>query len=161
MASTGPLINLLVTVPRVLITKGINVSFMFHSLKLPSKVQVLFLLFTFFQFYSLVSRDSKVHKFASFLLIIIRSGHLAEIKRSIHISKSKGSLCMSFSRTDAGLYIYNFFVWSNLNFLHNSYWITLSIQSCLVLNSFSVNLLHSLIRWLMVSSLLLFHRYYY
>ena len=34
-----------------------------------------------------------------------------------------------------------------------SQWITLPIQSCLVLYSFCVNLLHSLIMWLMVLSL--------
>ena len=83
--------------------------------QLPSKVEILILLFTFFQFYSVVSRDSKVDNFASslFLLIIIRSGLLAEIR---------WSACMS-------------------------------NKSCLVLYSFCANLLHSLIMWLMVSSL--------
>ena len=40
-----------------------------------SKVQILFLLFIFFEFYSVVSRENKVNHFASslFLLIIIRS----------------------------------------------------------------------------------------
>ena len=50
----------------------------------PSKVEVLILLFTFFQFYSVVCRDSKVDYFASslffFLLIIIKSGLLAGIR---------------------------------------------------------------------------------
>ena len=58
-----------------------------------------------------------------------------------------------FSRTDAELCIYHLFVWSNLNFLHISQWIPLPTQSCLVLYSFCANLLHSLILWLMVSSL--------
>ena len=42
----------------------------------PGKVVVLILLFGFLQFYSVVSRDSKIDNFASslFLLIIIRSG---------------------------------------------------------------------------------------
>ena len=39
------------------------------------------------------------------------------------------------------------------NFLYISQWITLPTQSCLVLYSFCANLLHSLILWLMVSSL--------
>ena len=52
---------------------------------------------------------------------------------------------MSFSRTGAGLCIYNLLVWSNLNFLHISHWLTLSTQSCLVLYSLCANLLHSLI----------------
>ena len=58
---------------------------MFHS-----KVVVLILLFTFFLFYFVVSWDSKVDNFASslFLLIIIRSGLLAEIRRSVCMLKS-------------------------------------------------------------------------
>ena len=69
------------------------------------------------------------------------------------MSKSLSSLSVSFSRTDSGLCIYHLFVWLNFNFLHNSQWITMPTQSCLVLYSFCVNLLHSLIMWLMVSSL--------
>ena len=61
---------------------------------------------------------------------------------------------MSFSRIAAGLCRYHLFVWSNLNFLHISQWITLPTQSCLVLYSFCANLLHSLIMRLIVSSLL-------
>ena len=67
--------------------------------------------------------------------------------------KSHRSLCESFSRTGAGLCIYHLFVWSNWNFLHISQWITLPTQSCLALYSFGANLLHSLIMWLIVSSL--------
>ena len=81
---------------------------MFHSFfQFPSKVQVLILLFAFFQFYSVVSRDSKVHNSASslffFFLIIIRSDCLVEIWRSVCISKSQRSLSVLFSRTDSGL----------------------------------------------------------
>ena len=98
--------------------------------------------------------DCKVHNFASspFLLIIIRSGRLAEIRWSVCMTKSHRGLCVSFFRTDAGLWKYHLFVWSNLNFLHNSQWITLPIQLGLVLYSFYANLLHSLIMWLIVSS---------
>ena len=88
-----------------------------------------------------------------FLSIIIRSGILAEIKWSVCMLKSHGSWCVLFSRTGAGLCIYHLFVWSNLNFLHISQWISLPTQSCLVLYSFCANLQHSLIMWLMVSSL--------
>ena len=89
-----------------------------------------------------------------FLLIIIRSGLLAEIRWSVCISKSHRGLCVSFCRTGAGLCIYHLLAWSNLNFLHISQWITLPTQSCLALYSLCANLLHSLIMWLMVSSLL-------
>ena len=46
----------------------------------------------------------------------------------------------SFSRTYAGLYIYHLFIWTNLNFLHNSQCFTLPTKACLVLYC----LLHSL-----------------
>ena len=113
--SSSPFNNPLVTVPKAPITIGIIVTFMV-------------LLFTFFQFYSVVSRDSKVHNRASslFWLIIIRSGLLAEIEWSICTSKSHWSLYVSFSRRDAGLFIYQWFILSNLNFLQISPWISLS-----------------------------------
>ena len=60
---------------------------------------------------------------------------------------------VSFSGTDSGFCIYHLFEWSNFNFLHNSQWITLPTQRCLVIYSFCANLLHSLIMWLIVSFL--------
>ena len=103
----------------------------------------------------MVSRDSKVHYSAGchFLLTITRSGRLAVIRWSVYKSKSQRSLCVSFSRTGSGLCIYHLFVWSNFNFLHNSQWITFPTQLSLVLYSPWANLLHSLIMWLIVSSL--------
>ena len=67
--------------------------------------------------------------------------------------KSHRSLCVAFSRKGAGLCIYHLLVWLNLSFLHISQWITLPTQSCLALYSLCANLLHSLIIWLIVSSL--------
>ena len=84
--SSSPFSNPLVTIPNAPITTGIIVTFMFHSFfQFSSKVEVLILLFTFFQFYSVVSRDNKVNNFAIslllfLLLIIIRSGLLAEMR---------------------------------------------------------------------------------
>ena len=73
-----------------------------------SKVDVLILLFTFFQFYSVVSRTAKSTilqvLFFFFLFIIIKSGLLAEIRWFVCMSKSHRSLCVAFSRTGAGLY---------------------------------------------------------
>ena len=57
--------------------------------------------------------------------------------------KSPRSLSISYSGTDSELCIYRLFLLSNLNFLHNSQWITFHTQSCLRLNSFCANLLHS------------------
>ena len=120
-----------------------------------SKIKVLILLFPFFQFYSVVSWDSKFDNFTNslfFLLIIIRSGLLAEITWSVCMSKSHMRLCVSFFRTGAGLCIYHLLVRSNFP-LHISQWITLPIQLCLVLYSFSANLLYLVIMWLIISSL--------
>ena len=69
------------------------------------------------------------------------------------MSKSHRNSWVSFSRTGSGLCIYHLLEWSNLNFLHVSKWITLPTQSCPALYSFCANLLHSLIMWLIVSSL--------
>ena len=63
--SSSPFSNPLITVPNVPITIGIIFTFMFHRFfQFPGKFEVLILLFTFFQFYSMVSRDSKVDYFA-------------------------------------------------------------------------------------------------
>ena len=66
--STSPFNNPLVTVPKAPITNGIIVTFMFHTFfQFPSKVEVLILLFKFFQVYSVASWDSKVDNFANSL----------------------------------------------------------------------------------------------
>ena len=123
----------------------------------PSKVQVLIFLFTSFQFYSSKVHNSVSSNFFIFLkmlllLTITRPGRLAEIKWSVCISKSQRSLCVSFSRTDVGLFIYHLVVRSNFGFLHNSLWISFATQLYLVLYTFCANLQHSLIMWLIVSS---------
>ena len=163
--SSRPFNNPLVIVPKAPITLGTIVTIMFHSFfnslarsrylsffshpfrfilwsagtAKSTIFQILFFFFFFFFFF--------------FLLIIIRSGLLAGIKWSVCMLKSYGSLCLSFSRTDARLCIYHLIVWSNLNFLYISQWITLPTKSCLVLYSFCANLLHLLIMCLIVSSL--------
>ena len=99
--SSWPFNNSLVTVPKAPITIGIIVTLIFHSF-FNSLARSRYL--SLFQFYSVVSRDSKVHNFADvlILLIIIRSGLLAEIRWSVCISKSNRSLCVSFSRKVLG-----------------------------------------------------------
>ena len=154
--SSRPFSNHLVTVPNAPITIGIIITCMFHSffnsLARSRYLSVFSHSFNYIQWLAGTAK-STILQVLFFLLIIIRSGLLAEIRWSVCMSKSHRSLCVSFSRTGAGLCIYHLFVWSNLNFLHISQWITLTTQSCLVLYSFSANLLHSLIMWLMVSSL--------
>ena len=103
----------------------------------------------------MVSWNCKVNNSATslFLLIMIRSGRLAEIWWSVCISKSQRHLYVPFSWTDSGLCIYHLLVWSNFNISHIFQWITLTTHSCLVLYSFCASLLHSLIMWLIISSL--------
>ena len=156
--SSRPFNNPLVTVRKAPITIGIIITFKFHSFfQFCCKVEILIPLFTFFQFYSIVSPDSEVNNFAdflfSFLLIIIRSGLLAESRLSVCLSKSHRSLCVSFSRTCTGLCIYHLLAWSNLNFLHTSQLITLPTQPCLALYSLCANLLLLILRllWLLLA----------
>ena len=155
--STSPFSNPLVTVSKAPITTGIIDTCMFHSFfnSLARSRYLSFFShsFSFILWSAGTEKSTILQVLFSFFLIIIKSGFLAEISWSVCIPKSHRSLCVSFSRTVAGLCIYHLFVWSNFSFLHISQWITLPTQSCLVLYSFCANLLHSLIMWLMVSSL--------
>ena len=157
--SSRPFNNPLVTVPNAPITIGIIALFKFHSFfSILKQAQGTYLSFHIISILFCVqpgeqSRQLCRFSFFFFLLIIIRSGVLAEIRWSVCISKSHRSLCMSFSRTGARFCIYHLLAWSNFNFLNVSQGITLPTQSCLALYSFCVNLLHLLIMWLMVSSL--------
>ena len=154
--SSSPFSNPLVTVSKAPITIDIIVTYMFHSFFnfLARSRYLSFFSHSFsFILWSAGTVKSTILQFLFFLLIIIRSGLLAEIWWSVCMSKSHRSLCVLFSRTGAGLCIYHLLLWSKSNFLHISQCITLPTQSCLVLYSFCANLLHSLIMWLMVSSL--------
>ena len=146
--SSSPFIDPLVIVPRAPITIGINVSFMFHSF-FSSLVRSRYLFFFSLSFnFTLGSAGTAKPtslQVIFFLLIIIRSGRLAEIRRSVWMTKSQRSLCVSFAMTDVGLDIYHLFVWWNWNVLLSSQLVTLPNQSCLVLYSFRANLPHSLI----------------
>ena len=148
--------NSLVTVPNAPIMFGIVVTFMFHSFfSIPKQGPRTYLSFHFLSVLFCGQPEQKSQqfcRFSFFWLIIIRSGLLVEIRWFVCMSKSHKSLCVSFSRTDAVLCIYHLWVWSNLNFLHISQWITLATQPCLVLYS-CANLLHSFIMWLMILSL--------
>ena len=153
--SSRPFNNPLVIVPKAPITIGTIVIFKFHSFfNSLARSRYLSFFSLSFRFYSVVRRDGKVDNFANslffffLLLIFIRSGLLAGIRWSVCMLKSRRSLCVSFSLTSAGLCIYHLFVRLNWNFLHISQWITLP-----TLYSFCANFLHSLIMWLIVSSL--------
>ena len=156
--SSSPFNSPLVTVQKAPITLDITVTIMFLSFFFSILKQGR-ATYSSFHFLSVLfcgqpgQQSRQFCKFSFFLLIIIRSGLLAGILWSVCMSMFHRSLCVSFSWTDAGLGIYHLFIWSSLDFLHISLCITLPTKSCLVLYSFWPNLLHSLIKWMMVSSL--------
>ena len=154
--SSKPYNNPLVTAPNAPITDGTIVTLMFLSF-FNSRARSMYLSFFSLSFrfilWSAGTAKSTILQILFLLLIIMMSGLLASIRRSVCMLKSHWSSCESFSRTGAGLCICHLFVWSNWNFLHISQWITLPTQSCLAWYSFYANLLHSLIMWFIVSSL--------
>ena len=122
------------TIPSGPITIGITVTLMFHtSFSSLARFKYLPIFFTFFHFHS-VNQNSKILYTASsllffsgfFLLINCRFGLL---RWCICISKSQRILCISFSRTDSGLWIPHLVVWLNFNLLHNLLWIAFPTQS--------------------------------
>ena len=111
--SSRPFNNPLVTVPKASITISIIVTFMFHSFFNPlARSRYLSLFshsFNFILWSAGIAKSTILQIFFFFfffLLIIIRSGLLAEMRWSVCIWKSHRSLCVSFSRTDAGYYYY-------------------------------------------------------
>ena len=120
--SFRPWTNALVTVKSAPVSIGITVTFMFLHF-FPVYLQGLDINFSFRFHWVLPSgqQERQIPLFdRGFLLIITRSGRLAEIRWSICISKSKRTSCVSFSRTDSVLCIHHLFVWSDFNLLHSS-----------------------------------------
>ena len=120
--SPSPLSNPLVTVPNASIIISKIVTCMFRSSLARSMYLYFFSLSFSFILWSAVTAKSTILQVLFFLLIIIRSGLLAEIRWSVCMSKSYRCLCVLFSRTGAVLCIYHLFVWSNLNCFHISQW---------------------------------------
>ena len=121
--SFRPFNNPLVIVPNTPITIGTIVTFMFYSFfnSLTRSRYLSFFSLSFrFILWSAGTAKSTILQILFFLLIIMRSGPLARIRWSVCMLKSHRSLCVSFSRTGAGLCICHLFVWSNWNFLHIS-----------------------------------------
>ena len=114
--SSSPFNNPLDTVPKTPITIGIISTFMFHSFfnsLARSRYLSLFSHSFSFILWSAGTAKSTILQifffFFFFLLIIIRSGLLAEIRWPVCMSKSHRSLCVSFSRTGAGLCYYYYY----------------------------------------------------
>ena len=142
--SSSPFNDPLVTVPKAPITIGIIFTFMFHIFfSIPSQSPGTY---PSFHFPSVLfcgqpgQQSGQFCKF-SFLLLIIFWPRFGDPL----VCQIPKRICVSFSKTDIGLCIYHLLVWSNLNVLHISLWITLTTHSCLVLYSLCANLLHLLI----------------
>ena len=126
---------------------------MFHCFfQFPRKVEVLILLFAFFQFYSVVRWNNKVHKWEfslfCYLLCLVVWLRLGD---RLYIKIPENFVRLIFLHRFWVVHIFVRIV--KINFLHNSQRISLPTQSCLVLYSFGANLLNSPIMWLFVSSL--------
>ena len=142
--SSSPFTKPLGIVQGAPITIGITATFMFHSFYSyleRSRYLYLFLLSSLFTQWSTIR-----HFFywpSQNQVVWPRLGDLfvSQSHREVHVSQFPEC-------------IYHLFLWSNLNLLQNTQSITLLTQSCLVFFSFHANLLHSLIMWLIISSLL-------
>ena len=107
-------INLVVTVPRAPITIGINVVCMFSSFfnfQPKSRYLSLFHLLSILFCGKLGQQQSQQFcKFSFYFVDYYKVWSSAEIRRSVSMLKSHRGLCVSFSRTDAGLCVCHLFV---------------------------------------------------
>ena len=116
--SPSPFSNPLVTVSIAPITIGITVTFMFRSFfQFYSKIQVHILLFTFFQFHSVVHWDIKVDNFGNSLFCCCCYLALSQLFRPLEImsylvrhkpTKSQSELVTTNTFT---IYIYIYIYW--------------------------------------------------
>ena len=146
IVSTRPLISKssspLLTVLSEPITIGITFTFMFHSFELSCKVLVLISLFTFLQFYSVVSWNGKVH-FSAGSLLFVDYHKIWLLGRNLYF-KILENFVSHFLGWILG-YAYTICSYGQILNLHNSLWINFLTQSCVVLYSLCTNLLHSFI----------------
>ena len=130
-----PFINPLVAVPRAPNTISIIVTFMFHNFFNSHARSMYFSLFSLSFNFTLLSAEtvkSTILQVLSFYWLLQGLVVWPRLNDPF-VCQNPRRICSSFSRTDVGSGIYHLFVWSNFNFLHNSQWITLPTQSCLVL----------------------------
>ena len=124
--SSRPVNNPLVIVPKAPITIGTIVTFMFHSF-FNSLVRSRYLFFFSHSFRFCGSPGQQSRQFCKFSFFFVVDYYKVcssgRVKGSVCRLKSHWSLCVSSSRTGAGLCIYHLLVWSNLKFLHIFQWI--------------------------------------
>ena len=104
--SSSPCKTLLVIIPNTPIISSRTVTFICH--RFFSVFWLFFSLSFDFTLRSALTVKSTIRHVHFFLLIIIKSGRLAEIKWSFCIAKPQQSLCISISRKDSTLYVNHF-----------------------------------------------------
>ena len=115
---SSPFNNPLMTVLKAPITIGIIITFMFHCF-FNSQAR-----FRYLSFFSLPFNFTLNSAGSLFLLIITRSGHWPRFGDPLYVKIPKEVVCLILQdRCWVG--IHHFLVWKNLNFWHNSQWITL------------------------------------
>ena len=120
--SSSPFSNPLVTVPNAPITIGIIVTCMFHSFcnSLARSTYLSFFSHSFrFILWAAGTAKSRILQVLFFYWLLLSLVFWPRLGDPC-VCQSHIGVCVSFSRTDAGLCIYHLFVWSNLNFLHIS-----------------------------------------
>ena len=149
--------NPLVTVLNIPITIGIIVTCMFHSFfnSLARSMYLSFFSHSFsFILWSAGTVKSTIWQVRFLCWLLLSLVFWPRLGDSC-VCRSPIGVYVSFPRTGAGLCIHQLFVWSNLNILHISQWITLPNKSCLVLYSFCANFLHLLLLLLIVKLIVL------
>ena len=119
--SSSPFNYPLVTVPNAPVIIGIMVTFMFYSFfnSLARSRYLSFFSHSFsFILWSAETATSTILQFLFFLLIILRSGLLAEIRWYVCISKSHRSLCVLYTMTVAGYYCCDYYYYFYYYFIH-------------------------------------------
>ena len=135
--SSSPFINPLMTVPRAPIAVGIIVPSCSTVSSIPYQGRGIY---SSFHFLSILLSGQQRQQSPQFCKV---SFFVIDYYYKIWSFGWDVKILEEFVWIDVGLCICHLFVRSNFNFLHNSQWITLPTQSCLVLYSFCTNLLHS------------------
>ena len=128
-SSSSPLSKTLVTVLCVLITISIIVTHIYCFLCSLAKFKCLSL-------YHPLGRQSPLYSKFSFFCQLLLGLVFWSGLGDLFVSQNHKEFYVSLSRMNSDLYMCHLVVWSNVNFLHNSQWITFPTSLCLVLYSF-------------------------
>ena len=131
-------------IPSPPISISITVTSMFRSFfNYLGRYIYLSICWLFFQFYSVVFRDGKIQNSAGSIFVDYQNVWLS---LAIRLNQKFKNYLVSLFLQDGFLVVHiPFFGWANLNSFDNSHWVTFPTQPYLVLYTFCINLLHSLL----------------